>query len=523
MKHNKIYLSMAALVLVCAMTAGCSSDDNLAKIEVTQPEIDNGNQTAVYTITVNLDEGNGTRAVDPSTGVKTFAEGDQIALIYKDNSTNQLAKLVSNALTDADIASGNKSATFSFNSTPIPVADSKVRYIYPASMAATTLPSGDDVNAYNDGTVDYSALGTQDGTAASLANVDLGIYDGTASGTVLPSSFTLVNPLTIGAFTVKNSATGDDISSTVTNLTIDDGTNTYTVNRTAAEGPIYVAMKPITSIQTVTVKVITDNNKYIKSVTGNTLAKNTMYPINVSMTARYPLAANDTSLSTEDIGKVLAADGKIYADAASANTNGGGACAVIAYVGSVPNYFDKFLAIALTDVDNNTHTWADANTAVGTFANSHGITIGSMTYNTNAVVNTYYDVVDDDWNREVNPQAVYTQSATRTKAVLKGWRLPSVTDWRYIIQGFGGPSATNPIGVIHDGMYASMTFLNVINTACGNTEIQGGSYWTSSLNANDVNEEWVYEFDRTNGIYHYDFFVRQTNSLLYHVRAVFAY
>ena len=514
---------MAALVLVCAMTAGCSSDDNLAKIEVTQPEIDNGNQTAVYTITVNLDEGNGTRAVDPSTGVKTFAEGDQIALIYKDNSTNQLAKLVSNALTDADIASGNKSATFSFNSTPIPVADSKVRYIYPASMAATTLPSGDDVNAYNDGTVDYSALGTQDGTAASLANVDLGIYDGTASGTVLPSSFTLVNPLTIGAFTVKNSATGDDISSTVTNLTIDDGTNTYTVNRTAAEGPIYVAMKPITSIQTVTVKVITDNNKYIKSVTGNTLAKNTMYPINVSMTARYPLAANDTSLSTEDIGKVLAADGKIYADAASANTNGGGACAVIAYVGSVPNYFDKFLAIALTDVDNNTHTWADANTAVGTFANSHGITIGSMTYNTNAVVNTYYDVVDDDWNREVNPQAVYTQSATRTKAVLKGWRLPSVTDWRYIIQGFGGPSATNPIGVIHDGMYASMTFLNVINTACGNTEIQGGSYWTSSLNANDVNEEWVYEFDRTNGIYHYDFFVRQTNSLLYHVRAVFAY
>ena len=521
MNHNKIYLSMAALVLVCAMTAGCSSDDNLAKIEITQPEIDNGNQTAVYTITVNLDEAGGTRALNPTTGVKTFSEDDQIALIYKDNTTGQLAKLVSNALTTADISNEGKSATFSFNSTPIPVADSKVRYIYPASMATATMPTG--VDADNDGTVDYSALANQNGTAASLANVDLGIYDGTASGTVLPTSFTLVNPLTIGAFTVKNSATGDDISSTVTNLTIDDGTNTYTVNRTAAEGPIYVAMKPITSIQTVTVKAITDNNKYIKSVTGNTLAKNTMYPINVSMTARYPLAANDTSLSTEDIGKVLAADGKIYADAASANTNGGGACAVIAYVGSVPNYFDKFLAIALTDVDNNTHTWADAHTAVGTFANSHGITIGSMTYNTNAVVNTYYDVVDDDWDRFEDPQPVYTQSATRTNAVLKGWRLPSVTDWRYIIQGFGGPSATNPIGVIYDGMYASMTFLNVINTACGNTEIQRGSYWTSSLYANDENEEWVYEFDRTNGTYHYDFFVGQTNSYSYHVCAVFAY
>ena len=63
---------MAALVLVCAMTAGCSSDDNLAKIEITQPEIDNGNQTAVYTITVNLDEAGGTRALKPTTGVKTF-------------------------------------------------------------------------------------------------------------------------------------------------------------------------------------------------------------------------------------------------------------------------------------------------------------------------------------------------------------------------------------------------------------------------------------------------------------------
>lgn len=358
---------MAALVLVCAMTAGCSSDDNLAKIETTQPEIDNGNQTAVYTITVNLDEAGGTRALNPTTGVKTFSEDDQIALIYKDNATGQLAKLVSNALTTADISNEGKSATFSFNSTPIPVSDSKVRYIYPASMAATTLPT--DVDADNDGTVDYSALANQNGTAASLANVDLGIYDGTASGTVLPTSFTLVNPLTIGAFTIKNNATDGDITNTINKLTISDGTNTYTVNPSTLS-TIYVAMKPISDTQTVVVQAVvqaTDGTThYVKTVTGKTLAKNNITPVNVKMFTGTPAS----SALPANLGDFLGADGFIYANTAAATATGTTAVAMIAYLGNESDCTNG-LAIELSSSfeskkwdDNEAKNYAESLTAV---------------------------------------------------------------------------------------------------------------------------------------------------------------
>lgn len=515
---------MAALVLVGAMTAGCSSDDNLAKIEITQPEIDNGNQTAVYTITVNLDEAGGTRALNPTTGVKTFSEDDQIALIYKDNTTGQLAKLVSNALTTADISNEGKSATFSFNSTPIPVSDSKVRYIYPASMAATTLPT--DVDSDNDGTVDYSALGTQDGTAASLANVDLGIYDGTASGTVLPTSFTLVNPLTIGAFTIKNNATDGDITNTINKLTISDGTNTYTVNPSTLS-TIYVAMKPISDTQTVVVQATDGTTHYVKTVTGKTLAKNNITPVNVKMFTGTPAS----SALPANLGDILGADGFIYANTAAATATGTTAVAVIAYVGSVSNYFDKFLAIALTDVDG-THTWTDALTKVGEYAADHPITIGGTIYNCNAIGATCYDIVADDVN---------ASSATRTTGVVKGWRLPSVTDWRYIFDGLGRQKAeltlvakrfcgltifsenatpTNPIGVESQMRYLNgdngHSLLAAINTACGNGGGNGALqyyfYWLSSSS----DKVWVYNFGEGNFILY-----PKTNS--YYVRAVFAY
>lgn len=526
MISNKIYLSMAALVLVCAMTAGCSSDDNLAKIEITQPEIDNGNQTAVYTITVNLDEAGGTRALNPTTGVKTFSEDDKIALIYKDNTTGQLAKLVSNALTDADIASDGKSAIFSFNSTPIPVSDSKVRYIYPASMAATTLPT--DVDADNDGTVDYSALANQNGTAASLANVDLGIYDGTTSGTVLPSSFTLVNPLTIGAFTIKNNATDGDITNTINKLTISDGTNTYTVNPSTLS-TIYVAMKPISDTQTVVIQATDGTTHYVKTVTGKVLAKNNITPVNVKMFTG-TLASN---VAAADIGKLLGADGFIYADAAAAAATGTTAEAVIAYVGKVDKYFDKFLALALRDVYTGLLPWHLAAATVNTYAKNHPITIGGTTYNTSTTGDTYYDIVASD-------QA--TTSATAT-AQQTGWRLPSVTDWRYIFDGLGRQKAgltlmakhsngspvyssdatpTSPLGVTDEMFYCNgdngSSLLNAINSACDNTEpkLRSDAYWSSSEYSEGSDDAWRYDFYSGK-------FLWVSKTYYVYVRAVFAY
>ncbi len=249
---------------------------------------------------------------------------------------------------------------------------------------------------------------------------------------------------------------------------------------------------------------------------------------------RYPLAAAD--VSSVDIGKVLAADGNIYADAASANANGGGARAVIAYAGCVPNYFDKFLAIAMEDADGSKHSWADAHTTVGTFAGTHGINIGGTNYNTNAIGATYYDQVTS---------GVYSSSATRTTGVVKGWRLPSVTDWRYIFDGLGRQKAgltltakssdswfiyssnatpTDPLGV-EGAMYyykdgdadGASSLRDTINAVCGNTALQSNYYWSSSELYNHSGEAWIYDF--------YDGKLWDVNKAYnsFYARAVFAY
>lgn len=266
----KLTFRYFALAVVGALMSGCAEE-----VEVAQPAV---NGTVTMKTTISLDGKSATRALTEG-GVKTFAAGDQIAVIYEQGTGT--GKAVSVALTADDIdATDAHKATFTVALTN-PKANGKVRYIYPASMAAddvtTTTP---DAAA----TINYAALNTQDGTFASLASTyDLAIYDGTMSATAtLPESASLTNPLTIGKFTIKNT-TDADITNTITKLTIGDGTNTYTVNRTAAAGPIYVAMKPIASTQNVTVNATAGTDNYYKSVTGKDLAASNIYDITVKV------------------------------------------------------------------------------------------------------------------------------------------------------------------------------------------------------------------------------------------------
>ena len=527
MKLNKIFLPMAALALVGAMTAGCSSDD-LATDTPLLPDAAGGTVTMKTTIT--LDERASTRALDAD-GKKTFAAGDQIAVIYQ-NTSGKTVKAVSDALTTDDIdATNTQNATFSVSLTN-PKANGKVRYIYPASRAAETVATTTAPN--DDATIKYAALNTQNGTFDKIASdLDLSVFDGEMTAQAVLPAATLTNPLTIGAFTIKNSATSADVTSTITKLTIADGTNTYTVNP-ATLSTIYVAMKPIAGTQTVAVNAITDNNKYIKSVTGNSLAQNTMYPIKVSMTARYPLAVTDASVSSEDIGSVIGADGNIYLNAASADANGGGGRVVIAYVGSVPNYFEKFLAIAIEDATNYRCSWEIARIQVNTYASAHGITIGGTTYDSNTIGAGYHcDRVESDVN---------TSSATRSMDLVKGWRLPSVTDWRYIFDGLGrqktgltlsakssdgsttyssNATPTDPLGVVvgmhyyKDGNADALRA--AINATCGNTALQSDGYWSSSKYKDNLHA-WDYWF-KDDGYFGAD---SKSSTALY-VRPVFAY
>lgn len=521
MKLNKIFLSMAALAFLGAMTVGCSGDDLAAET----PQLPNTtNGTVVTKVTVSLDEHASTRMLDP-TGLKTFEEGDKIAVIYT-NTAGVTVKAESDPLQATDLHDAKKTASFSVTLTN-PQANTPVRYIYPAAMAA------DDVSATtpdNDATIKWTNLATQDGDFAFISEyVDLAVFDGTMTAqSNLPKTATLENQLTVGAFTIKNSG-GTDITNTVTSLTISDGTNTYNVSPSTLS-TIYVAMKPISDTQTVVVQATDGTAHYVKTVTGKTLAKNNITPVNVKMFTGTPAS----SALPANLGNFLGADGFIYPSSVAATTTGTTPVAVIAYVGSVSNYFNKFLAIALTDVDNSYHTCADALTKVGEYAAAHPITIDGTIHNSNAIGATCYDIVADDVN---------TSSATRTTGVVKGWRLPSVTDWRYIFDGLGRQKAsltlvakrtggepkptfsedatpTNPKGVEDMMVYRNgdngSSLRTAINTACGNDALQSNSYWSSSQLSSESNKAWVY-YLQWGQIFSYP------KTKEHNVRAVFAY
>lgn len=306
---------MAALAIVGAMMSSCAEE-----LEVAQPA--NTDKMVMVKTTVSLGENATTRTLTEA-GVKTFAEGDQIAVIYK-NTSDETVKVESVALTAADIGGDAHNATFTVVLTN-PNPGGAVRYIYPASRAV------DNVSATtpdNDATINYAALATQDGTFASLAsNLDLATFDGnlTESGT-LPATASLVNPLTIGKFTIKNSG-GTDITSSITGLNISDGTNIYAVSRETADGPIYVAMKSITSTQTVAVNVTDGTNHYTKTVTENyALVASNIYDITVNTTS----GANLSAVTADYIAKngevltgTLGSNVKIsIADGATVTLNG---------------------------------------------------------------------------------------------------------------------------------------------------------------------------------------------------------
>lgn len=290
------FLSMAALVFVSAITISCSTDDDSKSLD--QP----ASKTVTLTTTISMDGSATTRALTED-GVKTFAVGDQIAVIYTNTGSTRV-KVLSSALQEGDITNSGKTAKITVTLTN-PKAGS-VDYIYPAAMAN------------NDGTPNLSALCMQDGTQPTLA-AKLDYAKGSGAMTVNGNEYTLPgialkNQLTICKFKVKNSG-GTEITSSITGLTVSDGTNTYTVSRSTAAGPIYVAMLPVSN-KTISFVANDASNSYYKSVTGKTLAANNQYPITVTMstgttTDLSSLDADHTAQNGETLTGALVASHKI--------------------------------------------------------------------------------------------------------------------------------------------------------------------------------------------------------------------
>lgn len=263
MKRTMKAFGLATIAAMGALLIGCSESDDM-QLALQQQEIG----TVTMTTTVHMPGRAATKALTDG-GVKTFAAGDRIAVVYE-NTSSVMVKTESVALEAGDIAVDGKTATFSVTVTN-PKANGALKFIYPAAMAKA------------DGSVNYDALDNQDGTLATLAaNLDFAMYDGNFSGLEMPASPSISNRLAIGKFTVKNNSNDEDLTSSVTYFTIDDGTNYYCVKRSAAAGPIYVAMQPISG-QDITMTALAGVNVYSKVAENKTLPANKMQEITAKL------------------------------------------------------------------------------------------------------------------------------------------------------------------------------------------------------------------------------------------------
>ena len=402
------FLSMATLLVVGAIMTGCSSDDNIDNPQ--QPA--NNDNVVTLTATVSLDGGAATRAINGTTGAKTFETGKQIAVLYK-NTSNETVKAVSFDFTPTG---DNTKATFTVTLTN-PANNSDIRYIYPATMAkavATTATITDD-----DATIDYSGLlGSQDGTLTKLANYDLAVKDATLSGTDQPATVTLTNPLAICKFTLTDGT--NPITSSVNSLTVSDGTNTYHVTP-SAQSTIYVAMKPVAS-QKIAFTAATGSKTYFKTTaSAQTLAASKLYT-NITV-----------SMEELAVGKVIGFDGNIYVDAAAAGA--GNAAAKIVYLGSDNGEvapYNHGLALALTDAnDGNTCQWSTTSTKIhsyNTTSSNFTTSEGGLQYN------------DATHNCDTYPafKAAIANNGTAAPTGCSEWFLASGYQWTKMFAGDAG-------------------------------------------------------------------------------------
>ena len=338
MKKTFRSLSMAALLIAGAIMTGCISGDNIDN--PLQPA--NNDNVLTLTTTVSLDGG----AIDTSTGKKTFEATNTIAVIYK-NASNETKRAESGSLTLS--ADGTK-ATFTVLLTN-PNRNSAIRYIYPYSMSKDV--ATDATITSDDATINYSGLfSSQDGNLITLGkNYDLAVFDGNLSGTQLPATASLTNPLAICALTLTDGTNA--ITSSVTSLNVSDGTNTYHLSPSGLS-TIYVAMKPVAS-KNIAFTAATGSKTYFKTTAlAQTLAASKIYTsVSVSMVE---LA----------VGSVFCDDGSVYASKDVATAASKTPVAMIAYLGSEngeASPYNHGLALAMSDAGSGELLkWSTSNT-----------------------------------------------------------------------------------------------------------------------------------------------------------------
>ena len=495
MKTKNLFRVLPLLAAVM-LFASCSSDDaNLSEVPV-EPEAPAG--TVIhYSATVG-EESSNTRATLNGSKQYEFQTGDVLHITGTDISGD--LTLTSGAGTASATFEGD--LTFTGEGTPaddlalnaVLVSTSNAMTTltyssatYPTTAIASTLAEAVEKYSYFTGTSTYSAKNFSMAQQTSFLNFTVTLTDGTTTGTAL--DITIKN----GGATVR---TGSVTTATVSESIV---------------AKFVAAMPSGTTMSSATFQLGTKTAVSFGGTT--TLVANKIYNISKTIAAADPLA----DVTSADLGKVIGANGQLYATASAATAAGTTASAIIAYVGTAGSVDAssstyKGLAIALTDANSgNTCAWYTANS--GTCVSQNSTIATALTYK-NGIAST--NTLTSDGHTHAAATAAKNFSTARPSGT-SAWFLPSMGQWNLIVRGLatkksGSTVSTNLTTGINNTYKASN--LNSVITDADGTGFQSSGYWSSTEGG--TSNAWVMYFSYGNASGNY----KTYGSC---VRAVFAF
>ena len=531
--------TLAAMLIASATLAACSSDDNIIEEQPVQPT------EKVYTMTIQATKATGD---DATTRGLYFADGE----VRKNLQVNWNGKEKVRVVQNGAVIGTLSAALSSDESTTL-------------TGAVIGFQNNQDVGFYlladENGKMDYTgqkgAVLDENGTGNIEDNYDFASYKLTGSAcmeaftvdgsNIVPKVGTYI-PFTSQQAIVRfelQKSDGSDLNATKFIVTdknagnklvqsIDTKTDTKTYghviltpnSNTSGTASIYnVALNLDNNTSDIRLYALDNSgNLYTYEKSNVTFTKGKYYRVKVKMTtcSDVPLSqitAEDTQFTGWYIGSTPATgENRAYKLYSS------GAMAVIAYVGKVPGYWDNFLAMSMHDSDANGHdgeytaNWKENANHVGSYASNHSITIGSTAYTRSFTENIYDQVANS------STTASNTSSSTHI-----GWRMPTITDWRYIFYGLcGEPSPTDPAGVTDEGSLGSSNPRTKLNADSDGykANLKETHYCTSSgapeisgVSGND--NVWYIQFEALN--YAPKTIIYNKSSVNCGLRLVFAY
>ena len=498
--------TLAALLIASATFVACSNDENIIEEQPVNPA------QQVYTMTIQASKLSGDDATTRGLYWNNPSTYDEIKVYWHEGEEVRVVQNGSVVGTLTSTASEDGSTTLSGTLTGV-IQDADLQFFLHADenckMDYTGQKGGVVKQGDNDGNIEYNydfaeatltktsfRLNTETGT---ITNMDNSVLNFTSNQAIV--RFELFNSdgsanVYAKKLIISDANTGKIVKS-IDGLTGEKTYGPLTYSPYAfSQSCIFTVALNVGSDATIVLDAIdSEGNVFAYNRSQVTFTPGKYYKVKVKMQERTQKFI--TEITPEDTyikGWYVTEYGTVVKDYDESSCY-----AVVAYVGKVDHYFNNFIALGLKDskkdgtggtpeyggVDSQfAMNWSDALKAVYNYDEKHHVYQISSTS-----MNSAYDVVANDEK---------TSSATATGNAQTGWRLPSVTDWRYIFEGLGNISATEPAGI-----YAAYVYfeegdqrLKLLTTLNDNyhANLLENFYWTSS--EHDTKNAWYFKFGK---------------------------